>query len=77
MEDEYERQKIFILVKIKLIWLIAKNVKSNFKALKANNEIGRVKIIEFFRRKTSRKREKIKLQRAYGGCLGTWRRRRT
>ena len=33
--DEYERQKeIFILVKIKLIWLIkAKDVKSNFKAL--------------------------------------------
>ena len=42
-------------MKIKLIWLIAKNVKSNFKALKANNEIGRVKVIEFFRRKTSRR----------------------
>ena len=28
-------KKIFILVKIKLIWLIAKNVKYNFKALSA------------------------------------------
>ena len=34
-KDEYKRQKIFILVKEKLIWLIAKNVKSNFKALRA------------------------------------------
>ena len=46
MEDEYERQKIFILVKIKLIWLIAKNVKSNFKALELQKitKISRVKM---------------------------------
>ena len=38
--------------------------------------ISRVRRIEFLR-KTSRRKRKIKLQRAYGECLGTWRRRRT
>ena len=61
MKDEYERQKIFILVKEKLIWLIkAQDVKSNFKALAAiKKKISRVRIIEFSKSdgKTSRKRE--------------------
>ena len=75
------KAKKFILAKIKLIWLISKDVESNFKALSCN-EISRVRIIEFSvlkkNEETSRQIErKIKLQRAYGGCLGTWRRRRT
>ena len=80
MKDEYERQKIFILVKKKLIWLISKKtLKAILRLWTARNKISRVRIIEFFSKvKTSRKIErKIKLQRAYGGCLGTWRRRRT
>ena len=48
MEDEYERQKeIFILVSKANLVNKAQDVKSNFKALAAN-EISRVKIIEFF-----------------------------
>ena len=74
-------KEIFILAKVKLILVNkAKDVKSNFKALKLQDEISRVKIIEFSvlkNEETSRQIEKIKLQRAYGGCLGTWRRRRT
>ena len=68
-------------MKEKLIWLIkAQDVKSNFKALAAiKRKISRVRIIEFSVKMERRvdKREKIKLQRAYGECLGTWRRRRT
>ena len=49
MEDEYERQKIFILVKIKLIWLISKKtLKAILRLLSCKKQIGRVRIIEFF-----------------------------
>ena len=43
IKDEYERQKIFILVKNKANLVNkAKDVKSNFKALTAENKISRV-----------------------------------
>ena len=79
--DEYERQReIFILVKEKLIWLIKhKTLKAILRLWLQLREISRVRIIEFSDKMERRvdKREKIKLQRAYGECLGTWRRRRT
>ena len=51
-----KRQKKFSK-KVKLIWLISKNVKSNFKALDAN-EISRVKNLEFFQQRRRVEREK-------------------
>ena len=61
------KAKKFILAKIKLIWLISKDVKSNFKALSCN-EISRVRIIEFsVLKKTKRRVDKSRERSSYKG----------
>ena len=77
-KDEYEKAKFsYLESKANLVNTSIRYRKKKAKTLKLRTKISRVKRIEFLRKRRVERKRKIKLQRAYGECLGTWRRRRT